>query len=80
MNKDASGRPMEITCLPINRSACVRIYVPVSVTRTYTLGGENPKFIPRGTRFIVGFLGGDFTKDPVMLRGEWEDVNDLSRA
>jgi hypothetical protein len=41
----------------------------VSVTRTY----PGAKFIPAGTRFIVSFTGGDLSKDPIIVRGEWED-------
>ena len=80
LNKNPDGSSIDYTTLPIHRSSCLRLYVPVSVTRTYVCGTDHPKFIPRNTRFIVGFPGGDFTKDPVILRGEWEDVNDLSRV
>jgi hypothetical protein len=39
------------------------------VTRTY----PDAKFIPAGTRFIVSFVGGDLSKDPIIIRGEWEN-------
>ena len=80
LNKKADGTPEEYTTLPIHRASVVRLYVPYSVTRTYVVGEDHPKFIPINTRFIVGFPAGDFTKDPVVLRGEWEDVNDISKS
>jgi hypothetical protein len=54
---------------PVKKSASIKLKLPVSVTRTY----PGAKFIPAGTRFIVSFTGGDLSKDPIIVRGEWED-------
>jgi hypothetical protein len=65
MNKYTDG----LTPMPVKKSAAIKLKLPVSVTRTY----PTSKFIPAGTRFVVSFIGGDLSKDPVIIRGEWED-------
>ena len=65
MNKYTDG----IIPMPVKKSAALKLKLPVSVTRTY----PDAKFIPAGTRFIVSFTGGDLSKDPIIVRGEWED-------
>jgi hypothetical protein len=65
MNKDTTG----LIPKPVNKSAALKLKLPVSVTRTF----PDAKFIPAGTRFIVSFVGGDLSKDPIIIRGEWED-------
>jgi hypothetical protein len=65
MNKDTTG----LIDQPVKKSASIKLKLPVSVTRTY----PGAKFIPAGTRFIVSFTGGDLSKDPIIVRGEWED-------
>lgn len=65
MNKDTNG----LIPNPVRKSASLKLKLPISVTRTY----PDAKFIPAGTRFIVSFVGGDLSKDPIIIRGEWEN-------
>lgn len=65
MNRDTAG----LVSNPVKKCASLKLKLPVSVTRTF----PGAKFIPAGTRFIVSFVGGDLSKDPVIIRGEWED-------
>lgn len=58
---------------PIQKMGCVRLWLPITVSRTY----PHAKFIPYYTRFVVSFLGGDLSKPPVIIRGEWEDAEDV---
>lgn len=61
LNKDKSG----LTSSSITTSDIVTLELPKEVTRNYPV-----KFIPKGTRFIVSFSGGDITK-PVIIGREF---------
>ena len=71
MNK----HPEELGIDKVNKMACVKLFLPVNVSRTY----PHAKFIPVGTRFIVSYLGGDTSKPPVIIRGEWDDQQDVQK-
>lgn len=58
----------DISALPIgeyNNSSVIKLPIPFEISRRYPL-----KFIPQGTRFIVGFSSGDITK-PRIIGGEF---------
>ena len=65
--------PEELGYNPISRMACVRLWLPITVSRTY----PHAKFIPYGTMFTVSFVGGDISKPPVILRGIWDDEEEV---
>lgn len=67
--------PEQLGIYPVQKMACVRLWLPISVSRTY----PHAKFIPVGTRFIVSFLGGDLSKLPVIIRGEWDEAEDVQK-
>jgi len=67
--------PEQLGIYPIQKMACVRLWLPINVSRTY----PHAKFIPVGTRFIVSFLGGDLSKLPVIIRGEWDDAEEVQQ-
>ena len=57
----------------MNKMACVKLWLPITVSRTY----PHAKFIPMGTMFAVSFLGGDISKPPVIIRGIWDDPEEV---
>lgn len=59
----------------INKAACIRLFLPISITRTY----PHAKFIPSGTKFAVSFVGGDLSKPPTIIRGIWDDLDDIEK-
>ena len=67
--------PEQILCQPLQKMGCVRLWLPVTISRTY----PHAKFIPYYTRFIVSFIGGDLSKLPVIIRGEWEDAEEIQQ-
>ena len=69
MNK----HPEELGIYPVNKMACVKLWLPITVSRTY----PHAKFIPMGTMFAVSFLGGDISKPPVIIRGIWDDPEEV---
>lgn len=74
MNSD-EGQISRLVTNPIQKMGCVRLWLPITVSRTY----PHAKFIPVGTRFIVSFLGGDLSKSPVIIRGEWDDTEEVQQ-
>lgn len=61
LNEDLSSLPIGT----VNTSSVIKLPVPFEISRRYPL-----KFIPPGTRFIIGFSSGDITK-PRIIGGEF---------
>lgn len=54
-----------VACGSATTSDAISIDLPKEITKTFTY-----KWIPPGTRFIVGFTSGDITK-PIIVGREW---------